>query len=138
MGEIRINAMVANPLKPDKPAIEIDCLVDTGAIMPMLSRDVVDKLELGVTGKAIVTLAADKSEEMDMAGPLSLSIGDRKMHLDCLVGPILTEPLIGQLVLEGLDLIVDCPRKQLSPRPESPAYPSFKLKKQGMFVQTRK
>ena len=50
------------------------------------------------------------------------------MRLDCLVEPLLVEPLLGQMVLEGLDLIVDYAHKTLSPRPESPAYPSFKLK----------
>ena len=75
-----------------------------------------------------MTLANDQTEAMEMAGPLSVTIGDRKMHLDCLVGPLLVEPLLGQMVLAGLDLIVDCSRKTLSPRPESPAYPSFKLK----------
>ena len=31
-------------------------------------------------------------------------------HVDCLVGPVGCEPLIGQIVLEALDLIVDCSR----------------------------
>jgi hypothetical protein len=76
----------------------------------------------------MVTLVTDQVEELEIAGPLSMTIGDRKMHLDCLVGPLLVEPLLGQMVLEGLDLIVDCSRKALTSRPESPAYPSFKLK----------
>ena len=128
MGEVRAKTLVANPLKPQLNPIELDCLVNTGAVMVMLPHDVIEKLEVAITGKAIVTLANDQAEEMEMAGPLSMTIGDRKMHLDCLVGPLLVEPLLGQMVLEGLDLIVDCSRKTLAPRPESPAYPSFKLK----------
>ena len=52
----------------------------------------------------------------------------RSMVTDCVIGPPLCEPLIGQLVLEELDLIVDCARNTLGPRPESPNLPLLKLK----------
>jgi clan AA aspartic protease len=129
MGEVRTKAIVANPVTGNgHHPIEVDCLVDTGAVMLMLPKDVVDKLNLSIIGKAVVTLANEKRDEMDVAGPVSILIGDRKTHCDCLVGPILGEPLVGQLVLESLDLIVDSQRHLLVPRPESPAYPSYKLK----------
>ena len=128
MGEVRSKAIIANPIKNGKAAIEVDCLVDTGTVMLMLPKDVIEKLSIPVIGKAVVTLANEDKDEMDIAGPVSVTIGDRKTHLDCLVGPILGEPLIGQIVLESLDLIVDAQRQKLHPRPESPAYPSYKLK----------
>lgn len=128
MGEVRTKAIVANPISANGHSIEVDCLVDTGAVMLMLPKDVIDKLGLSVTGKAVVTLANEERHEMDVAGPISILIGDRKTHCDCLVGPILGEPLVGQLILESLDLIVDPQRQLLLPRPESPAYPSYKLK----------
>ncbi len=128
MGEVRVKVSAANPVRPKADAVDLDCLVDTGAVMMMLPRDVIDKLDVEVTGRAVVTLANETSEEMDIAGPFRVRIGDRQIHLDSLVGPLLSEPLIGQMVLEGLDLIVDCPNRTLSPRPESPAFPSFKLK----------
>jgi hypothetical protein len=43
-------------------------------------------------------------------------------------GPPLREPLIGQLVLDELDLVVDRARSTLWPRPESPNLPLLKLK----------
>nr|VFJ62785.1 MAG: hypothetical protein BECKFW1821C_GA0114237_100319 [Candidatus Kentron sp. FW] len=57
-----------------------------------------------------------------------MTIDNRKMFGSCLVGVVGSEPLIGQLVLESLDLIVDCPRNTVSPRQESIPYPSYKLK----------
>ena len=128
MGEVRTEAVVENPITGDTSPIKVDCLVDTGAVMLMLPRDVIDKLRISIIGKAVVTLANEKTEEMEVAGPVSIAIGDRKVHCDCLVGPLLGEPLIGQVVLESLDLIVDSQQRSLSPRPESPAYPSYKLK----------
>ncbi|MFO1433874.1 MAG: clan AA aspartic protease [Candidatus Competibacteraceae bacterium] len=128
MGEVRTKCLIGNPLKPGSALLEVDALVDTGAVLPLLGRDIVDKLGLAITRKAIVTLANETSEEMDVAGPISLEIGDRKSYFECLVGPVLVEPLLGQVVLEVLDLVVDSRRHTLSPRPESPAYPSYKLK----------
>jgi hypothetical protein len=94
----------------------------------LIASDVVEKLAIPITGKAVVTPANDTRDEMAVAGPVSIAIGDRRTHCDCLVGPILGEPRIGQLVLESLDLIVDSQHQTLTPRPESPAYPSYKLK----------
>lgn len=128
MGEVRAKAIVANPIAANTSSIEVDCLVDTGAVMLMLPRDVINKLGIAITSKAVVTLANEQKDEMDIAGPLSITIGERKTHCDCLVGPIMGEPLIGQLVLESLDLIVDAQRRSLLPRPESPTQPSYKLK----------
>ena len=50
------------------------------------------------------------------------------MSIDCVVGPPLGEPLIGQVILESLDLIADCRNQTLAPRPESPDYPLLKMK----------
>ena len=72
--------------------------------------------------------SAIRQEERPVAGPLTIRIGNRFMSTDCVVGPPLSEPLIGQIVLEALDLIADCTNRTLSPRPESPDYPLLKLK----------
>ena len=50
------------------------------------------------------------------------------MDTDCLVGPPRCEPVLGQLVLERLDLIADPVKRVVSQRPESPFLPSLKLK----------
>jgi len=42
----------------------------------------------------------------------------RKRVTDYVIGPPLCEPLIGQLVLEQLDLVLDCACHTLGPRPE--------------------
>jgi clan AA aspartic protease len=107
---------------------EIDAMVDTGAVMMLLPQDVVEALGLEKIDKAIVTLANDEKIELDIAGTISLTACNRKMKTDCLVGPPMCEPLIGQLVLERLDLIIDPLKRTITPRPESPYLPSLKLK----------
>src|SRR5712692_4481102 len=98
--------------------VELDALVDTGAVMTLLPQDVVDALGLPLDGKIIVTLANDDKIELTRARLLSLMVMDRQMDTDCLVGPPQCEPLVGQLVFERLDLIVDPIKRVISPRPE--------------------
>ena len=50
------------------------------------------------------------------------------MNADCIIGPPSSEPLIGQIVLEALDLVADCTNRTVGPRPESPDSPLLKLK----------
>jgi clan AA aspartic protease len=132
MGEVRTHVILENEsdtwLKKTPRRIEIDALVDTGAVMTLLPQDVVEALGLPVDGNITVTLANEQKIELPRARFLSLTIGDRQMDTDCLVGPPECEPLVGQLVLERLDLIVDPGKQTLSPRPESPFRPSLKLK----------
>ena len=106
----------------------VDAIVDTGAVMILLPQDVVEKLGLAKLGKAIVTLANEEKVELDVAGSVTLTVAGREWTTDCLVGPPQCEPLIGQLVLERLDLIVDPLKRTITPRPESPYLPSLKLK----------
>ena len=139
MGEIRVKVQLGNEsdflleelgkLGQKKPReAQVDALVDTGAVMILLPQDLVEKLGLKKLDKAIVSLANDEKIEMDIAGTLVISIAGRTWRTDCLVGPPGCEPLIGQLVLERLDLILDPLKRAVTPRPESPYLPSLKLK----------
>ena len=96
--------------------------------MLLLPQDVVENLGLKILRKVVVTYADEKKEERPVAGTVTIKIGNRFMNTDCIVGPSLCEPLIGQIILEELDLIPDCQNQVLSPRPESPIYPSLKMK----------
>lgn len=106
----------------------MQAIVDTGAVMLSIPQDVVEKLELEILRTVVVIYADERKEERPVAAPVYLKIGDRFMVTECIVGPPLSEALIGQVVLEELDLIPDCQHQTLSPRPESPIYPSLKMK----------
>ena len=104
----------------------VDGVVDTGAVTLMLPQNVVERLGLERHCTAFVTYADERRDERPLAGPISGGIGNRTMVTECIVGPPLSEPLIGQVVLERLDLIADCANRTLTPR--HPDYPLFKLK----------
>jgi len=139
MGEIVVNVALENYVdralceRGDLPKTAVRgrtlrALVDTGAVMVMLPQDVVEALGLKTRRSVIVAYADERREERPVAGALLLRIGDREMIGECIVGPPTSEALIGQVVLEELDLLADCQRGELTPRPESPIYPLLRLK----------
>jgi clan AA aspartic protease len=139
MGEINISVTLENTFDRDRflekqiPESDIrnyqmNAIVDTGAVMLSLPQDVVEKLGLRRRRTVIVSYADERKDERAIAGAVTLKIGDRSMITECIVGPPLSEALIGQIILEELDLIADCQRRTVSPRPESPIYPLLKLK----------
>ena len=103
-------------------------VVDTGAVMLVLPENVVSRLGLRRQREVIVTCADERKETRPVAGPVTVHIGNRFMITECIVGPPLSEPLIGQIVLAALDLVADCTNRTVGPRPESPDSPLLKLK----------
>lgn len=136
MGEIRIRCRLWGSPKagkrsrgtkePRNGARTVDALVDTDAVEVLLPRDLVHALGLSVFGRARVTLADERRASMPVAGPLWLSAFGRAMITDCLVGPVSGEPLVGQLVPERLDLVLDPRQHAVAPRVRSG--PVLKLK----------
>ncbi len=107
----------------------VNVLTDSGAVMLMLPQELVEALGLREVGRAIVTYADErKDEERPVAGIVTVRVGNRQTSVNCIVGPPNSEALLGQIPLEAMDLLVDCGRQQLIPRPESPFLPLLKLK----------
>ena len=106
----------------------VNGVADTGAVMLVLPENVVGRLGLRTQREVVVTYADERREIRSVAGPVRVEIANRFMTADCIVGPPLSEPLIGQIVMEGLDLVSDCANRTLAPRPESPDLPLLKLK----------
>ena len=105
----------------------ISAVADTGAIMLALPEDVVSRLGLDLESSITATYADWRQGELPVAGPLLVRIGDRSMPANCIVLPQGTDALVGQLIMEGLDLVADCVARTLHPRPESPDRPLMRL-----------
>ena len=139
MGEVKVNVELENYgdrevasrglLSEDRVRSQrVDVVVDSGAVMLVLPQDLVEALGLRMLRKAIVTYADERKEERDVAGVVSVSVAGRTVETNCVVGPPGSEPLLGQIVLEEADLLIDCANQRLIPRPESPYLPTLKLK----------
>ncbi len=102
-------------------------IADSGAGMLMLPQDMVEALGLREVRKMIVEYADTRKEERPVASIVTIMIGNREATVECVVGPPASQVLLGQVPLEIMDLLVDCPRQQLAPRPESPFLPMHRL-----------
>jgi len=103
-------------------------LADSGARMLMLPQELVESLGLLEVRRARVTYADERTEERPIAEAITIRVGNRSTLVQCIVGPRGSEPLLGQIELEAMDLLVDCAGQCLVPRSESPDLPLIPIK----------
>ena len=129
MGAVRVKAKLTNAvdealvqrglLTPEQVrTCEADALVDTGAVRTVLPEEVATRLGLSSCGQEFVQYADGRTEAVSVTGPVAVELEGRKTLDDALV--LGDEVLIGQTVLEKLDLLVDCQRQRLIPNPKHP------------------
>ncbi len=104
-------------LTPDKiRRVVVQGVVDTGAARLVLPKSVVKQLDLPIRGHATVRFADHRRAERDMARNAYVEYAGRGGVFDAIVEPNRNVALLGAIVLEVLDLIVDCPAQKLLPR----------------------
>lgn len=137
MGEVRVKVRLINAgdevlvrrglMTPDKVrTYTADALVDTGAVVSVLPIEVVQQLGLSTVGKARAEYANGSEENVDLTEAVGIAIDDRRTTEETLV--LGTEVLIGQTVLERLDLLVDTVNRRLIANPAHPDQPVLKIK----------
>lgn len=97
--------------------VEAIGLPDTGVTRLVLPEETVKDLNLSIIGQTIAQYADGRVEKRDLAGAVKIQIDSRSAITDCIVGQAQTKILIGQVVLEAMDLYVDCKLGKLIPRP---------------------
>ena len=137
LGEVRVKVKLTNGgdevmvrrglLTADKVrSYEADALVDTGAVRSVLPIHVVQLLGLAIVGKAKATYANAAAEDVDVTEMVGITLLGRRITEEMLV--LGSEVLIGQTVLESLDLQVDCANQRVIPNPAHPDQPLIKIK----------
>lgn len=91
-------------------------VVDSGAAMLVIPQHVAKTLGLTADQKSRVRYADGRKALRDIATGIDLEVANRHAVFDAIVEPRRTEALIGAIVLERLDLIVDCKNMALVPR----------------------
>jgi predicted aspartyl protease len=137
VGEVRVKVKLTNAgdellvrrgyLTADRiRSYDADALVDTGAVRSVVPIHVVQQLGLATVGKARVTYANDLTEDVDITEMVGIDLIGRRTTEETLV--LGSEVLIGQTVLETLDLFVDCLTHRVIPNPAHPDQPVIKIK----------
>ncbi len=138
MGEVRTKVRLTNisdeflaeagKLKTNKiRSCEADALVDTGAVRSVIPTHVLRRLGMKASREQVVEYADGRKEAVGLVRGVGFEIMSRETSDDALI--LGDEVLIGQTVLEKLDLLVDCARHRLVPNPAHPDQPVSKLKR---------
>lgn len=103
-------------------------LVDTGAIRMAINEEIRDLLGLENGMTMTATMANGTAVPLEIVGGIKVRFGDRSCEVDSFVLPGNSEPLLGAIPLEGMDLVVIPSRNTLEYNPEHPDGPQFSLK----------
>ena len=115
MGEIRVQVKLSNLTDPSRRATA-EMLVDTGATRVFLPRGLVRRLGLRKVAEAEVEYADGRKARVPVVAPLRIAIDGRVAVLDAVSAPTRTEPLLGLVALEALDLVPDPTTRRLEPK----------------------
>jgi len=94
----------------------VKALVDTGAYMLVINEELRRELGLEIRGKKGVTLANKAKAICELTEAVDIHWKDRSMTMQVAVLPETSYILMGAFPLEGMDLIVDPKREELTGR----------------------
>ena len=122
MGLIRTPLTLTNPRRPDLDAVEVDALVDSGALHLCIPEHVAIQLELEEFDRREVTVADGSRQNRSYIGPLAIACGKRR----CLGGAMVLgeEVLLGAIPMEDMDLVVRPSTREIGPNPLNPNIPA--------------
>ena len=130
MGEIRVKVRLTNAVdealahRGDLAAdavrrVDVDAMVDTGAIRSVLPTELIAQLGIEVRRRQPAQLADGNTCDVGVGGPVLFELEGREALEEALV--MGNEVLIGQTTLEAVDLMADCVgRRLVAGHPEGP------------------
>jgi clan AA aspartic protease len=118
MGIVMADIKLSNAKDTTLRAVEIQCLVDTGATYLCIPETVAIQLKLDELQRREVKLANGHITEVPYVGPIKLEFESRI----CFVGAMVMGDtvLLGAIPMEDMDLIVHPKLQKLSVHPERP------------------
>jgi len=118
MGLVTAKVLLENPLEPTLKGIEVETLVDSGAIHLCIPEHLRIQLKLQEIDKKEVTLADGTRKLVPYAGPVQIRFKNRVGFAGALI--LGDQVLLGAIPMEDLDLVVLPKEKVLDVNPSSP------------------
>jgi clan AA aspartic protease len=104
MGSVKAKVLLGNPLEPDLKGIEVDTLVDSGAVHLCIPEHLQIQLKLEEIDKKEVTLADGSRKVVPYVGPIQIRFKKRIGFAGALV--LGDQALLGAIPMEDLELVV--------------------------------
>lgn len=126
MGITYTTLKIRNPLT-NSEVIEMSAKVDTGATMLVLPESLTTQLNFPKIRKQVVKYANEETAERDIVAGVEVEICGRKGWFEAIVEPKKTYALLGCVIMETLDLIVEPRELGIYPNPRSPTLPMAEI-----------
>lgn len=122
MGLTYSKIKLSNPRKPRLKEMDVECLVDTGAMWTCIPEHIAFQLKLDEFEKREVTTADGKTHSCPYVGPMKIRFENRT----CFAGAIILGDtiLLGAVQMEDMDVIVHPLKRNLMVNPENPNMPA--------------
>ena len=136
MGQVHVQVILTNyresvlarlgQLTPEQvQRYETEALIDTGAVQSVIPAAVADRLGLLRLRRTDAKYADGRVEEVDLAEVVTIEMLGRHIEITPMV--LGEQILLGVMVLEGLDLMVDCHQNRLVPSQGTWDQPVFRV-----------
>ena len=95
-------------------------LVDTGCSTLAINENVRQQLGLSTREQRTLQMADESVVTLDIVGPVELRFENRRSNLDAVVLPGDSQPLLGAIPLQDMDVLIDPHRHKLIVNPDHP------------------
>jgi clan AA aspartic protease len=100
--------------------MRVSALVDTGSYMLAVNERIKQQLDLPVMEMQAVRLADGTERRVEIVGPVEVRFENRSTTVRAAVLPGDSEPLLGAIPIEDMDVVVDSKQQRLIVNPQSP------------------
>ncbi len=107
-------ARLSNPRRPDVPEVELELLVDSGALFSVVPASILDGLGVARKHRQEFTLADGSHVAYDV-GEVNFAVGDLDATSKVVFAPEGVTPLLGVVTLESLTLMLNPVTRELLP-----------------------
>lgn len=104
----------------DVKKMNVTALVDSGAYMLTIPDTIKNQLDLEVEGSLDVEIADGSRIKCEVVGPVKVLFKNRSTNTSAIVIPSANEVLLGVIPLEGMDVIIDPLKQELTLPPDRP------------------
>lgn len=114
--------------KDEVRSIRVNMLADSGACMMAINENILHQLGLPIVDKRKAQMADGSIVEYNVAGPIEVRFANRKAVCNAFVLNGDSEPLLGSIPMEEMDVLIHPRRQELIVNPEHPNYAVLKMK----------
>jgi len=108
-------------------SMRVNALVDIGSYMLCINENIQEQLQLPVVEKRKAQLANGSIEECEVVAPVELRFKNRRSICSAMVLRGDSEPFLGAIPLEDMDVLIHRLRQELIVNPDHPYFVQMKL-----------